>query len=472
MAQKIYASLGNGEGLKRINITTTQCITDTIISCSDQNYFAIAVDKDTLYYADNLALYRGFFRNDTLLGCQMIETTPAAMSSLSIGQNGILYAVSNRNLYKRDPATGSVFELLGSMPYAASGDLVYFDNNLYLASPSGIVLVDLVNPGLSTIHIPMSTATIYGLAVLPVDCNQKKVFAFETIQAGAVSNVIELDLDNRLSLGIVCQIPFGVADAASDVDGGRYFGIALREITMAPKCNDPGHITLRVIREPGITPYTYTLNGQSSNTTGVFEDMEPGDYHIEITTAGGCYKDTMITVPALNPEPPAIQIQKTNADCTGPGKVWFRIQPDNGNNKVIYNSRDTLSTSWMFTSLNEGMHHFRIVDEYFCELKNFDIEISLEGSCDTVYFPTAFTPNNDGMNDLFRGQGNRSVQDFRLSLYNRWGELVFNSHNILEGWDGKKKGEEQTTGIYIWLASYTNREGISITRKGTVLLIR
>jgi gliding motility-associated-like protein len=89
-----------------------------------------------------------------------------------------------------------------------------------------------------------------------------------------------------------------------------------------------------------------------------------------------------------------------------------------------------------------------------------------------MYFPTAFTPNNDGRNDQFRGLGNRSVRDYELSVYNRWGEKIFNTRNVLSGWNGKINGVDQPSGIYIWVAGYTTPKGIKKNVKGTTILIR
>ncbi len=470
-AQKIYVSTGSGQGIRKMNVTASGCVSDTVIACPSQNYFAIALYRDTFYFASNAFLYRGILQNDTIINCQEYEFTPAPMSSMTVDSTGIIYAASTNELYRLDPASGTGMQLIGSMPYASAGDLVFYQGDLYMASTTGIVKVNINNPALSTMHIPMNSRSVYGMAVLPVDCNLNKVYAFETINAGFGSNVIELDLVNRQVVGVACQLPFGVADAASEVEGGNFAGISLKEIWMGPQCKMPGKGTIRVIREPGLAQYTYLLNGTVSNTTGVFENLDPGPYRIEISTPGGCYKDTTVILPLFNDLPPVVQEHHLDPDCIDGGKVWFTINPDNGTNKIIYN-KDTLTAAYQFTDLNEGNYHFSIVDQYFCELGSKDIQLVLRGSCDTVYFPSAFTPNNDGRNDMFRGSGNRSVRDYRFIVYNRWGQEVFATTNVINGWNGKWNELEQPTGVYIWIASYTTSKGIPKRQKGTVMLLR
>jgi gliding motility-associated-like protein len=470
-SQKMYISQADGQGIQKVSVTSAGCTTKAVTVCPNENYFAMALFGNKLYYATNAFLYEGTLQNDILTNCHVIDFTPVAMSSMTVDNTGILYMANTNALYKWDPASGAGVESLGSMPYSSAGDMIFYLGDLYMASTQGIVKVNIANPPASTMHIPMNAVSVYGMAVLSVDCNQNKAYAFETINAGANTNIIELDLVNRTIVGTVCTIPYGVADAASEVEGGTFAGISLEEIKILPQCQEPGKGQIRVIREPGQAEYTYTLNGTIINNTGVFEHLDPGNYEIEITTPGGCYLDTLVDVPLFNPVIPVVDEHHTAPDCISAGKVWFTIVPDNGNNKIIYNN-DTLSSSFQFTDLNEGLHHFSIVDEYFCEIGSKDILLSLDGSCDTLYFPSAFTPNNDGKNDVFKGLGNRSVRDYKLTVYNRWGQKVFSTNNVLQGWNGRIRDGEQYTGIYIWVASYTNTKGEQRNRKGTVVLLR
>ncbi len=89
-----------------------------------------------------------------------------------------------------------------------------------------------------------------------------------------------------------------------------------------------------------------------------------------------------------------------------------------------------------------------------------------------LYVPTAFTPNGNGVNDLFRpiALGIRSLESFRV--YNRYGELVYSTQKIGEGWDGFYKGASQGTGTFVWYAEATDYQGKKIKKKGTVVLVK
>jgi gliding motility-associated-like protein len=86
--------------------------------------------------------------------------------------------------------------------------------------------------------------------------------------------------------------------------------------------------------------------------------------------------------------------------------------------------------------------------------------------------PTGFSPNGDGVNDLFRIL-NTNIKLNNLSIYNRWGNLVFSTANITEGWDGTYQNTEQELGVYTWAATYTiTKTGKQKSAKGNVTLVR
>ncbi len=89
----------------------------------------------------------------------------------------------------------------------------------------------------------------------------------------------------------------------------------------------------------------------------------------------------------------------------------------------------------------------------------------------TIQIPNAFSPNGDGLNDEFRPIIPANITSFILTIYNRWGEKIFESTNSNKGWDGKFKNENQPIGTYIYTCSYLEN-GILKTQKGAVLLIR
>ncbi len=88
------------------------------------------------------------------------------------------------------------------------------------------------------------------------------------------------------------------------------------------------------------------------------------------------------------------------------------------------------------------------------------------------FVPTAFSPNGDGVNDIIKpiALGLKSIDIF--SIYNRWGQLIFTTSQIGEGWDGKFKGVPQEMGTYVWYAKGTDYANKKLQKKGSLVLVR
>ena len=89
-----------------------------------------------------------------------------------------------------------------------------------------------------------------------------------------------------------------------------------------------------------------------------------------------------------------------------------------------------------------------------------------------IYVPTAFTPNDDGKNDVLRvvAPGFRQLLFFRI--YNRWGQLVFETKDMNKGWNGAIQNRPLASDVYVWIVLGIDASNQRMERKGTVLLIR
>ena len=88
-----------------------------------------------------------------------------------------------------------------------------------------------------------------------------------------------------------------------------------------------------------------------------------------------------------------------------------------------------------------------------------------------VYVPNAFSPTHDRKNDVFRPLISGNVKLISFTVYDRWGQLVFYSKDVLKGWNGEINGKQMPIGIYVWQCHY-EMDGKKQMQKGTVLLVR
>ena len=88
-----------------------------------------------------------------------------------------------------------------------------------------------------------------------------------------------------------------------------------------------------------------------------------------------------------------------------------------------------------------------------------------------VYPPNAFTPNGDGENDTFEVKGT-GVSEYVIHIYSRWGELMYESKNLEDKWDGTYKGSPVRAGTYVYKINYRSMVDKEYSINGTVTVVR
>ena len=152
------------------------------------------------------------------------------------------------------------------------------------------------------------------------------------------------------------------------------------------------------------------------------------------------------------------------------------------NTEIILDAGDHVNYLWQDGStLYElvvdypGTYWVEVGDEIGC--KSADT-ITIEAIPFNIYVPTAFSPNGDDVNDFFGVRTTYDVDiDFEMQVYNRWGEMVFETHSIEETWDGKYNGLLCPKEVYVWLINadtFEDNEFFSgqTLQKGTVTIVR
>lgn len=89
-----------------------------------------------------------------------------------------------------------------------------------------------------------------------------------------------------------------------------------------------------------------------------------------------------------------------------------------------------------------------------------------------LLIPKAFTPNSDGLNDVFLVFASSRITDYEMYIYDRTGKLIFKSTNIDSGWDGNVSGQIAPEGVYIYLINYKDSDGVKRQEKGSLILIK
>lgn len=229
-----------------------------------------------------------------------------------------------------------------------------------------------------------------------------------------------------------------------------------------------------------ITPsdtYLVTWNGDPGNPA--FYDGEAGStVEISMTDENGCNRDTSVVIPAYT-EPLALFSISPEDACIpfeSIGNIAFRDASSNA-----------LSGTWYFGDGNSADlipgesvgHVYENAGQYTVSLS-----VSNEGECtdstsvqlcilppDPVFVPDIFSPNDDGKNDTLYVRG-LFISRLEFRVYNRWGEVVFETNSPSRGWDGQLRGVPAPSGSYYYTLSAYVGTATRVERVGEVVLIR
>lgn len=191
---------------------------------------------------------------------------------------------------------------------------------------------------------------------------------------------------------------------------------------------------------------------------------DSGLYYVTFKTARGCDSILFYNVKILKlPD----HLTATPDTCMK-RDASIELRASEGYENYLWNNlTKTFSPKFLINS--PGTYSVKVENK--CGTKTDTINIYSE--CDfPIYFPTAFTPNRDFLNDVLKVPELNKNKFIRLSIYNRYSQLVFKTDNRKAAWDGYFKGLPQENGVYAYYLEMEGYSGKKINQKGTVVLIR
>lgn len=235
-------------------------------------------------------------------------------------------------------------------------------------------------------------------------------------------------------------------------------------------------------QENGSPQVNYNWDFNNGDPSYLVKNPPPVIY----TTEGNV--DVTLTLTALGCENDVQTATKTiSANKQLPGIRYKEITVPQGSSKFIHIRDSLVGSNYTWRPQLQLSSYTTRYTEFYATGNDMEYKIDVADihtclTTDTIlmrvlkkpgyYLPTAFTPNGDGLNDVVRPYlvGIKSLKSF--SVFNRWGTLVFHSVKEGEGWNGKYKGADLDTGVYVWILEFVNNSNQAITEKGTITLIR
>lgn len=236
---------------------------------------------------------------------------------------------------------------------------------------------------------------------------------------------------------------------------------------------------ISILKVTGGTPsFTFSIdNGLHFLDQTEFTNLASGKYNIQVKDKNGCVYLSNITID-----------ETAGIDISLPPTIEVLPQ-DNTQLNLLIQSGNPFSINWSpsdqlscnncinpkVIAIKDQLVTVIVIDENGCA-DTASVLIKVRSTVD-IYTPNIFSPNDDGINDYFFIYSNgQSVNIERLSIFSRWGELVFDKQNFIsnsekDGWDGNYQGKKMTSGVFVYRISYL-KDGETKTIFGDITLMR
>ena len=213
-------------------------------------------------------------------------------------------------------------------------------------------------------------------------------------------------------------------------------------------------------------------NNASTNSSSLFSPPtilydSAGTYIIQlITDIGLPTQDSYCSAVLVHPSPP-LDLGMDTTVCIG--NAWVL---ENEDSNTLWQNEYEGSTY----EITESGLYFAELSYDECITRD-SVLITFQDCENCVSFPNTFTPDGDNVNDLFQPVINcpQEVSKYEIIIFNRWGQHVFKSNDILMGWDGKHNNKNASSDVYVWTVNYSYFDGHKIISKnssGDLTLIR
>lgn len=382
--------------------------------------------------------------------------------------------------------------LSGSGNIASAGEVVSINNlpmGTYLITildnfgNSDIIISEVTEP--SEMSLDFTASDFNGVNV---SCEDSQDGSLQVLASGGVPNYA-YDWASSQTTDMINNLPAGnytvtVTDNSGCSIVRNFEMIAPPPLSLAaefsnPICDGPSTGFVNVIQSSGgISPYTYSMDGNNFTTDLLFENLTEGTYELEMMDANGCLFS--ITETLVAPQIPEIDLGE-NVEINLGETYTFQTAFNNVSLQEIiwtptdgFDCEDCLAPT--FLPLNSGNYTLFVSSEDECPATD-SITITVN-KFRQFFAPNAFSPNFDGYNDYFTLYGGMEVELIKkLTVFNRWGAVVFEGNELdsgveTQGWNGTFNGKTVNPDVYIWIAELQFLDGEVISYSGDLTVTK
>ena len=233
--------------------------------------------------------------------------------------------------------------------------------------------------------------------------------------------------------------------------------------------------------EPPMKQIVWSPSEGLSNPSGYNPSVVPlanTTYTATLTDSVGCFTGSV----SINVHVKSLPTVDAGADTSYPYNAPFSIHPTYSSNIVSYTWTPSSSLSCTTCAFPDGItsksetYHIKVASDSSCIAED-SITIFVQCKESYILMPTAFTPNNDGLNDYYYPitRGIKTIRKF--TIYNRLGQVVFEARDFSPneksfGWNGQLKSKDQNSSVFVYVIEALCDQGETVYKKGSFVLIR
>jgi len=217
----------------------------------------------------------------------------------------------------------------------------------------------------------------------------------------------------------------------------------------------------------------YSVDGDNFQLSETFENLSAGEYTVFVRDDNGCVITNEVELD--NSFPIEVNdVEMVPASCNGSeGEILLEVSGGTGQLVASLDS-GYIQADYFFNNLSSGEYTIIVSDEVGCSL---DTLIFLPQVGCTIYIPNVFSPDRDGVNDIFKIFPYRNFEEqfTAFRIFNRWGALVYEALNFNPtntGWNGKFRGQDAPIGVYVYAVELLSPKGETKILKGDFTLVR
>lgn len=438
-------------------------------------------DGQTTQFASGLC--PGTYTVTVSTNCEiLLKDTVTIIASSNPGINAITQQV-NENCYGQSIGSASVSASGGSGNYAYSwqpiGDTVPSITNLS-AGTYTLIVTDTDGCGnIETVNITQPSQLFTTITSFPDSCYGQNIASAAVSATGGTIPYKYIWNPG----GITNAKDSGLITGSYTVNVTDSNGCTISDTVTIPPPPPPINISIdslmnvscygindgysKVTVSGGSPGYYYSWNPPEGMTNQA-KTLAAGTYTLLVTDYHRCSASINITI---------TQPSQLSVNGTSPIKIY------SGQDTTISASATGGILPYTFTWIGLGngsniqvsplsttTYTVQVTDSNGCSATAL-ITVIIEQLADNIFIPNAFSPNGDGQNDVLLAKGN-NLAAFYMAIYDRWGNKVFESNNINNGWDGSYNGKPMETGTYTYYANGSFTDGKPFNKKGNITLVR